>query len=395
MPNKILIVGTQGQEVTSGPGTFMRYLCEAIDSGKLNADVLYPHSPRGTAFADKPFVKFAWGAAPFYNRFFGSWIIVAFFVWVHLIRSKQHRNYSKIWFADRYSALFCILFPQLRTRCVVMVNDDTRILRYNELSQAKNGLKTSLMQSLSIRLFYHAESFICRRTSLVISNSKYLSEILVRSYGLPDERVKLLYKAVDLNRFPARREGPTFQEPIKVLFIKNEWGRGGLDVLLGALAKISGCSYTLTVVGIRGDPAQQEIKKIAQDKGYAGGLVFKGLVDRDKISKLYRDADIFCVPSRREALGVSFMEALSSGTPVVATNVGGIPEVLDGGKAGWMINPCAEYELAEALKDCISNPVKRREKTAHGLQYIQTFSSDCMIAQLANPEIDIQNGQSK
>ena len=61
------------------------------------------------------------------------------------------------------------------------------------------------------------------------------------------------------------------------------------------------------------------------------------------------NTDIFCVPSHKEALGVANLEALSRGVPVISSNAGGIPEVLNYGKCGWMANPGDSEDLASVL----------------------------------------------
>ena len=85
------------------------------------------------------------------------------------------------------------------------------------------------------------------------------------------------------------------------------------------------------------------------------------------------------MPSHKEALGVANMEALASGLPVISTNVGGIPEVLDQGKCGWLVEPGDSKELAKAITECIKNNELRIQKSTHGYQYVQQFNSDNLI----------------
>ena len=61
------------------------------------------------------------------------------------------------------------------------------------------------------------------------------------------------------------------------------------------------------------------------------------------------------VPSRAEALGVAFMEALASGTPAIGSNVGGIPEVLDQGRAGWLVDAKHALSIRAAIVEAVTN----------------------------------------
>lgn len=370
----ILIVGTQGQRVTSGPGTFMRYVIEAIDRGELDAEVLYPHDSRSTPYAGRSFVHGLSMGSLFHHRFYGSWVLSSLALFWVLRALNRHRHYSRIWFADRYTALFCVLSGELRRKTVVMVNDYTRIR-----SRRRGApFRLASWRSWSARVFYAMERFICRRSLAVVASSEYLARLLRQEYGLPHS-VGRLYKAVDLTRFLRRPDEPGSRSAIRVLFVKNEWLVGGLDVLLEALTYGGLEAASLQVVGGGQMAEVQRIRRLVSELGLEERVVFEGLVDRDRMPLLFHEADIFCVPSRGEALGVAILEALASGTPVVASNVGGIPEVLDWGRAGWMVPPEDPAALSAALSQVILDAEMRREKQRRGLQHVATFSREAMI----------------
>ena len=89
--------------------------------------------------------------------------------------------------------------------------------------------------------------------------------------------------------------------------------------------------------------------------------------------------DIFCVPSYTEAFGVANIEALAHGISVISTSVGGIPEVLDNGKNGWLVESGNSQALADAITECIQMPELRVQKAENGLSFIQKFSKDEML----------------
>ncbi|MEZ4903995.1 MAG: glycosyltransferase family 4 protein [Spirosomataceae bacterium] len=92
-----------------------------------------------------------------------------------------------------------------------------------------------------------------------------------------------------------------------------------------------------------------------------------------------RSHDIFCVPSYTEAFGVANIEALAHGISVISTRVGGIPEVLDHGNNGWLVESGQVEALAAAIKECIENPKLRLQKAERGRSFIQKFSKDEML----------------
>lgn len=385
---KILMVGTQGQMVSSGPGTFMRYLSEAISEGRLQADILYPHEAAGTPFGDEPFVHCSKFAGMFHLKFPGSWILTALYLWVKIRCSRMDKAYKAVWFADRFSALFCVMDPFLRSKLVVMVNDDTRIVAY------ENNKPSSLAERfnprwISQRLFYWLEHFICHGSRAVISNSNYLSSLLEKEYALKG-KVWRLYKAVDLSRFKAVAEVvPSVEMSKSVLFLKNEWQRGGLDVVIEALATAQIDGLALRIAGMDLKTEKSKIEAIIENKEFLGEVEFIGRVAREDVPKLIGSSDVFCVPSRIEALGVAFLEALASGTAVIGTKTGGIPEVLAGGKAGWLVPVEDAQQLSIVLKEVVTNQELREKKKAFGLKHAAEFSTDKMIENIVAITTDI------
>jgi len=207
----------------------------------------------------------------------------------------------------------------------------------------------------------------------VIVNSRYLRDEIVRRYQLDPSRVEILYKGVDLEMFsPAPDRRPLDPARVRVVFLKNDYVRGGYHDLVAALARVP-FETELTVAGPL--PAEfDRIRAIARAAGYRGELRLPGRTPRSHVPALLRDADIVCVPSRVEALGVTFMEALASGVPTIGSTAGGIPEVLDDGRAGWMVPPFSPEAVAAALRDVVERPDERAGRTAHGLQHVQKFS---------------------
>ena len=92
------------------------------------------------------------------------------------------------------------------------------------------------------------------------------------------------------------------------------------------------------------------------------------------------NTDIFCVPAHKEALGVANLEALSRCVPVVSSNTGGIPEVLNYGECGWMAAPEDPEDLARVLTLCIENTDERIGKIMAGMKYSRKFSKDKVLA---------------
>ena len=108
-------------------------------------------------------------------------------------------------------------------------------------------------------------------------------------------------------------------------------------------------------------------------------LNYVGPQPQEVVFKYMTHYDIFCVPSYTEAFGVANIEALAHGLAVVSSNVGGIPEVLDGGKNGWLADSKSIESLTNALRECIENPALRLEKARSGRNFINKFQKNEML----------------
>jgi phosphatidylinositol alpha-mannosyltransferase len=117
---------------------------------------------------------------------------------------------------------------------------------------------------------------------------------------------------------------------------------------------------------------------VCENAPAARGVTVFGRVSLDELSGLYRRAWAFCLPSSYEGFGVPYIEAMASGTPVVATPNAGAVEVLDGGKFGVIAEPA---RLGAALVRLLTDPVERRRLADVGLRRAQAYSWDRVVGQ--------------
>ncbi|MBT8400747.1 MAG: glycosyltransferase family 4 protein, partial [Rhodothermia bacterium] len=126
------------------------------------------------------------------------------------------------------------------------------------------------------------------------------------------------------------------------------------------------------------------IRSMANANGYAGKLHIRGRVARSDVSGLMHENDILCMPSRAEALGVALMEGLASGISVIGSDVGGVPEVLDGGRAGWLVQPRNPCLLRKTILQVIRDEGERENKRVHGRDHVHRFGIQPMMAEFAS-----------
>jgi glycosyltransferase involved in cell wall biosynthesis len=115
---------------------------------------------------------------------------------------------------------------------------------------------------------------------------------------------------------------------------------------------------------IAGKGLSNEMKKLvshAAKLGVKDNIVFTGYFPDEKLPKLYQAADIFAFSTFYENLPFAVLEALSSGLPVVTTNVGGIPEMIESGRNGFLVQPSNAKELADRILYYLEHPAAASE----------------------------------
>ena len=135
--------------------------------------------------------------------------------------------------------------------------------------------------------------------------------------------------------------------------------RKGLDHLIRAIASLERGRYELEIVGT--GPDEHSLRELAATFGLDGLVKFSGSLDRASVARRYRDADLFTLASVEEAFGNVFAEAMASGLPIVGSNIGGIPDLVEHGRNGLLVPPRDPLALGAAIRQLGENPVLRAE----------------------------------
>jgi alpha-maltose-1-phosphate synthase len=165
------------------------------------------------------------------------------------------------------------------------------------------------------------------------------------------------HPGVDLERFrPAEREA---RDALRVLFVGARFeSKGGYD-LLGALADRLGRDVEIDLV--TGDDLQTP----------AGVRVHRLSTSDPRLVELYQQADVFCLPTYGDSNPWVLLEAMACGTPAISTDMAGIPELLDEGRAGVLIRPGDRNALSRSLTELLDDAPRRAELGQLGLQHVR------------------------
>lgn len=175
-----------------------------------------------------------------------------------------------------------------------------------------------------------------------VSVSEDLRGKAAQALKIPMRRHRVIHNGVDMARFPfvhrTKNERPT------VVQIGRFYPEKGHAVSLKALALLLKSHPGVRLVLVGDGPIRSELELQARQLGLVESVVFAGV--REDIGPQLEAADIFWMPSEREALGLACLEAMASGLPVVATAVGGLCEVVSDGETGFLVPPGDAVALA-------------------------------------------------
>jgi glycosyltransferase involved in cell wall biosynthesis len=160
------------------------------------------------------------------------------------------------------------------------------------------------------------------------------------------EKSKLVPFGVNTDQFePSDNQGP---KPT-ILFLANLLKRKGLRFLLEAMPSViqNIPDVKLNVVG--GGPSEVYFRNLVKDWGISSHVEFVGPVSHNKTIKWFQQCDLYCLPSLGEPFGISLLEAMSCGKPVVTTRAGGVPDFVEDGKCGYLVPPRDRQALATAI----------------------------------------------
>lgn len=141
----------------------------------------------------------------------------------------------------------------------------------------------------------------------------------------------------------------------KIYFLGLLCPKKGVDTLLGAAKRVTACLPDAHLYIAGGGDAIDGYRTMADAAHIADYVTFLGWANEEKKAKLAKECLIFVLPSLAEGLPMALLEAMASGSAVIATRVGGIPEVIDDGVNGLLIDPGDEEGLASAIIRCVED----------------------------------------
>jgi glycosyltransferase involved in cell wall biosynthesis len=254
-------------------------------------------------------------------------------------------------------------------------------------------IKSNLNQGLTFMLFpkilFHTFNHhfrlknMIRRSDAVIAISKELEERIPNEFQIQPEKVKPIYNGIDTTLF-APKESPVKKEykgKRLILSISVLHRQKGIQYLIEAIDAIKENNPTIHLIVVGDGPHREELESLVRRLSLDELVTFKGKVGYDSLWMYYCACDVFAIPTVRvEGLPLIELEAMSSGCAVVASDIGGIPTVIEDGQNGLLTKAGDSNELAENIGKVLEDDelsTYLRKKARETIE--KDFSKDVMV----------------
>jgi glycosyltransferase involved in cell wall biosynthesis len=255
------------------------------------------------------------------------------------------------------------------------------ILAFNTPKAILMGTLASLFGSVGARVIFRRVNFPLRNN--LLTRFKYtrnidciiaISESIrlqLQVCGIPSSKIRTIYEGMDLALYP-RRTIPGMRQaskPIVVGTVAHLSREKGLKYLVEAASLVPEVQKRMRFVIVGDGECLQELRNSAQQRGL--GDVFQFVGFHSDTSQLMKSFDIFALPSLSEGLSSAILEAMAISLPIIATSVGGIPELVRDGDNGVLVAPKDPAALAHAIQRLADNPEESRRMGERGRERME------------------------
>ncbi len=247
----------------------------------------------------------------------------------------------------------------------------------------------SYFPPLVSRLFRFIERRLARWTTRIITLSPRLKEELIR-YGIaPEEKILVVPLGLELDRFRTssrfrgeiRRELGLDEGVALVCSVGRLVAVKDHDLLFRALAHVLAQKPTVRLLLVGDGERRPHLEAASRRSPLRGHVLFLGW--REDLERIYADADLVVNSSRNEGTPVALIEAMAAARPVIATAVGGTPDLIRHGETGWLVPPGDPQALAETILHVLNHPdeAARCARAAQAFAFAH-FTADRLIERM-------------
>ena len=337
-----------------GPATYVTRLCDELKTRGHEVGVITFSNDTDMTF-DYPITRIN-RKASFIVKYARYFMAVA----------RESRKYDLVFAQGPFSSGFACALNRLffRKKFILKIVGDTswEFAQGNRLTdETIEEFQTSRGKFLKIKLVRFVQSFSCRMASGIITPSEFLKGI-VQQWGAPASKINVIYNAADLEPLDVDREHAKKALDLSGKQVLVSAGRfvpwKGFEALFEVIARLVTRFPQLTLVLIGGGPDRPRLEAKIKSLNLNKHIHLTGKIPHKNVTDYLCAADAFVLNTDYEGFSHVLLEAMACGAPIITTNRGGNPELIDDNKTGRLL-PFSDLEAFDsAITDLLSHPEK-------------------------------------
>lgn len=211
---------------------------------------------------------------------------------------------------------------------------------------------------------------VAKSADVIVTVSNFSKGEIQRLLNIPESKIKVVYNGVDEYFFSnTRKDSCKFDYPeMYILFVGSAIPRKNIERLILAYRRIKDkIDEYLVIIGPKNKRVFGNVNLEDDEK-----IIIKGFVSKEELKYTYENASLFVFPSLYEGFGLPPLEAMACGTPVVASNVSSLPEVL--GDAAHYVDPYSVDDIATGMLKVLDDNSYRKELIRRGLKQVKRYT---------------------
>jgi glycosyltransferase involved in cell wall biosynthesis len=215
--------------------------------------------------------------------------------------------------------------------------------------------------------------------------SRSLADFIAAACTVPRRLIEVTPYPIETDLFKPGSI-PLPNPPYHIMSVGRLEKRKGTHILVAALRHVwqDEPDTHLHLYGGNGNFGKQEIEAVVPPSEHQGRIHFEGFIPRDKLIERYQQVHLYVAPTRYETFGYTLLEAMACGRPVIASDIGPVPELVHHEETGWLVPRDNAEALAQTIITALRNPERREAYGKAGRQFAENFAIDrVMERQLA------------
>lgn len=357
----------------SGVGTYSTNLINSAAERGHKVTVICPKENHREFYNSK--VKLVEVKRKKWDPSHGNWLTLSWQFSIALKRLLKEDRFDIIHFTDAREYFFENFFRKNKNISTIGTMHDYIFMEANRNPFFYKKLYNDWVK----RYFYYSfvniiEKVCLKNLNFIISVSSHIQRKIIESYKIDKRKTSVVYNGISLN-FKNRE---TKKEKFILIAGNNLQGKGVI-ALFKAFNLIKEKYSDLRIAVIGQDINQKYLEDFADKMSIRERVEFKGRKSNEYVLNKMQKASIYVMPSLREGFGITFLEAMACGTPVIGGNVGGTKELIIDGENGFLTNPGDYKDLADKISIILGNDSVREKFIENGFETVRNFSVENMI----------------